>query len=108
MNCDLTPYLISLEWWGRPVPLVPLVRGEAEGTESFQDGVRAFERKRSGGCCPDHIAFLVDDEIEAHKANDHSEGAIDEGATVGPRGHTKIPRWRVSRFWGPDRFAFAI
>jgi hypothetical protein len=58
MNHDLSPYFVGLGRQGWSRHLMPLVRGEAEGTKGHRDGVGALRRSRSGGHCHDHIVFL--------------------------------------------------
>jgi hypothetical protein len=63
----MSPYLASLGRRRRPGPLTLLVWGEAEGAEGFRYGIRALKQSRSSGHRPNHVALLVDGEIEAPK-----------------------------------------
>jgi hypothetical protein len=61
---------------------------------------KAFETTLglSGGRRSDRIALLDDDKVKIPKADGRYEGVVNAGATIVPRSHVEVPRWR-SGFW---------
>jgi hypothetical protein len=94
MNRNMSPYFVGLKRRGQSGPPAPPTRGEAKGTECHRDGVRALGRDRSGGHNADHVARPTNGEVEAPGADGCSRNAFDTGASVDPRGRSKIPRRR--------------
>ena len=71
---------------------------------------KAFETTLglSGGRRSDRIALLDDDKVKIPKADGRYEGVVNAGATIVPRSHVEVPRWRRLGFHDPNCFVFVI
>jgi hypothetical protein len=61
------------------LPCTLPLQGKAKAAKCFRSGVRVFGRRRPSGRRPDHLAFFVDDEVEAPEADGRSESANNMG-----------------------------
>jgi hypothetical protein len=82
MNHSLLPYFVGLRSRGRPRPLAPPARGNAECVEGRQVGIEALRWDWSGGHLPDLVSLPANGEIKASKADVCSRSAFNMGVSI--------------------------